>query len=1365
MNKVKNFINKFMIIVAVILAAVSPSHSDVQLPDGKYYLDIDDLKVKVLGGYVSVKRTWYEKQWHFNRAWNNLSIEYSSLDSSVKSIDRNGDVYKKLSSLKTSYTFGNRSKINKTSSGFTWSNNKGRKIEYNNAGVILYFTDRNNIKVSFEYDVDGKRTAVLDHHGNKVINFEYNLDGKVSRAFDGTAREVLYNYVNTDLTEVIDVLGNSWKYIYDSIGYLKKKTTPKNHNTTIEYDANGRVSALLNHNNDKTLYSYNYDKTKKQYFTRVTTPENRVYESWYNSDGTPERSARNGVDITTIIYDGRSQIQTDKSGNKTRLDYDEWDNLISITNPDASFKSFKYENKYFQIIESINERGVKTLFDYDANGNLIRKKEAVGTSVERIIEYVRDQYGYRKELKQLGDTNTTLAVTKYNYDSFGNQISIIDPEGVSVSYTYDVMGNVLTSTNVDNKVWANTYNNAGQILSEKDPLNRLTKYEYDEVSNLIKVTNTDNSITLYSYNENGQLISTTDHLDGKSSTLYDKDGLVTERKDEVGNVGNTSYDAYRRPVFVSVGQEKVADYTYAEDTAGLAGLPSVTTYATHKQEFFYDKNLRLTKVTIKPNTGQSISISNTYDDVGNIVTGVNPLNDSEAYDYDELNRLIRKTNAQNKATEYSYDNRNNRIAYKDANNGIYRFEFNRNDQLTKKIRPLGQATEYFYNVLGQLSKKVDAKGQRIEYIYNEVGNLSTENHYPTLTSTTAIKTIAYSYNAFNNMTGYNDGTTSTVYGYDELQRNINKTVNYGGFSLAHSYTYFPNGLTKTFTDPDSVITTYGYDTENRLRSIQIPGQGNIVVNTYLNALPTKITLPGGVVQQAIYDDLLRPTSIVSKDAASNPVLSLQYEYDLIGRVAAKTSAKGRTVYTYDKLHQLTHVDHPVGQDENYTYDAVGNRLTDISGLTWVYNKNNELQSHNGITYKYDLKGNRSEKNNAGDITNYSYDIDNNLSAVKDTNNALIASYYHDPFAKRLYKELSGQRQYFHYSKEGLNAEYSSIGILIQSYGYNPRGLWTTDPIFTKNQQGYAFYHNDILGTPKLITNITGAVQWQANTTNEFGDIQITTSTVSNPIRLPGQYADNETGLHYNHLRSYDKTTGRYIQVDPAGLSGSRNLYSYAGNNPISYADPHGDWGFLIYVPEALAWAAGIYRGSKLARGLAGLLKAKTPKPAPATPGIPGGGSTPPFPICPPTFTRPPSSADGPSTGKPIPTITGEDSGAGTGGGDEGTADNDAPAPADAAPPAQPPGGGDDNNDGDNDAEGPFRNNREADQKARELGYKKTNYRSHGQPVYRKGNRYITRDVDGHNGGAWKMADSVKNLGSKKSRMGTFTRDLTTKVGG
>jgi len=47
----------------------------------------------------------------------------------------------------------------------------------------------------------------------------------------------------------------------------------------------------------------------------------------------------------------------------------------------------------------------------------------------------------------------------------------------------------------------------------------------------------------------------------------------------------------------------------------------------------------------------------------------------------------------------------------------------------------------------------------------------------------------------------------------------------------------------------------------------------------------------------------------------------------------------------------------------------------------------------------------------------------------------------------------------------------------------------------------------------------------------------------------------------------------------------------------------------------------------------------------------------------------------------------------------------------------------------------------------------------GQAVFTDGKRFITRDLDGHNGGAWKMARSVEGLMSKETRLGTYDAAL------
>jgi RHS repeat-associated protein len=72
---------------------------------------------------------------------------------------------------------------------------------------------------------------------------------------------------------------------------------------------------------------------------------------------------------------------------------------------------------------------------------------------------------------------------------------------------------------------------------------------------------------------------------------------------------------------------------------------------------------------------------------------------------------------------------------------------------------------------------------------------------------------------------------------------------------------------------------------------------------------------------------------------------------------------------------------------------------------------------------------------------------------------------------------------------------------------------------------------------------------------------------------------------------------------------------------------------------------------------------------------------------------------------------------------------------------------------------------EATKAAKALGFERTNYRSHGQPVFTDGKKFISPDVgsgDGsgsHNGGVWKMAKTPEALNSKDTRTGTFDAEL------
>ena len=115
-----------------------------------------------------------------------------------------------------------------------------------------------------------------------------------------------------------------------------------------------------------------------------------------------------------------------------------------------------------------------------------------------------------------------------------------------------------------------------------------------------------------------------------------------------------------------------------------------------------------------------------------------------------------------------------------------------------------------------------------------------------------------------------------------------------------------------------------------------------------------------------------------------------------------------------------------------------------------------------------------------------------------------------------------------------------------------------------------YIHADHLNTPRMITNQTLQVVWRWDQQEPFG-VNVPDENPSGlgafdlPLRLPGQYFDKETNLHYNYFRDYDAGIGRYIQSDPIGLEGGIGTYSYVLGDPLSLVDLLG-----LYTTEELA---------------------------------------------------------------------------------------------------------------------------------------------------------------------------------------------------
>jgi RHS repeat-associated protein len=277
---------------------------------------------------------------------------------------------------------------------------------------------------------------------------------------------------------------------------------------------------------------------------------------------------------------------------------------------------------------------------------------------------------------------------------------------------------------------------------------------------------------------------------------------------------------------------------------------------------------------------------------------------------------------------------------------------------------------------------------------------------------------------------------------------------------------------------------------------------------------------------------------------------------MTGNIEQKATLDETYEYAYDLLQRLTEAKSE-DETEGWEYDPNGNRTSDnLNPGDWGYDLNDRLLESPNVSYGYDKAGHTVSKTEDGVTTSYVYNAEGRLSRIEDASGTVIAEYSYDPLGRRFKKVTQSETLYFYYADEGLVGEFDATGASVRQYGYVPDSTWTTDPLYQKTSQGYAYYQNDHLGMSRGLIRKTGSKVWKGEY-RAFGELKSESGTWGNRLRFPGQYYDEETGNYYNYFRDYDPTTGRYLQSDPTGLAGGINAYVYVGSNPFKYIDPFG----------------------------------------------------------------------------------------------------------------------------------------------------------------------------------------------------------------
>lgn len=889
----------------------------------------------------------------------------------------------------------------------------------------------------------------------------------------------------------------------------------------------------------------------------------------------------------------KTKIITNSFNNKTTYEYDQWKNKVKTTYADGTSISRTWHDKYKLPLTETNEKGIVTAYDYDAKGNLLTLTEAKGTTDERITRYTYDEYGQLKT-KTTGESaanNTALATTHYDYDQYGNITKVTDPEGDITTYSdYDALGNAKIVTDGRSNLlpvneqytWKNTYDNAGNALTRHDPYGKGETYTYNKIGHLESITSASGSKVTLTTNANGQPLTMTDDNGKITKIEYDKAGRLTFTTDANGNKTQTIYDVQGRLLRTVDGEGNTTQLNYSEHL-----LRSIQ-YPTYKEVFEYDNRNRVKQTTQQANNRNYLR-KRGYDLSGSLTTSTDAQIQETVYGYDALNRVKTITDAEGGVTEFAYDARDNLLQVKDPEGRLTIYTYDKIDRQLSETKDGDENTNkqrrYGYDQNNNLTRSINPAQEKMTYEFDQANRLVKTKIYANKDHNHPIKVISYSFNENNHLTGWNqqasetlpEGVTPTAdvislsetYSYNNLELLESVAVNFGAFTKTYSYTYYPNGLKKTYTNPENITYTYYYNKNNQLMAVHIPGEGQISWAEFSWMVPQTLLLPGGQKISLKYDDFQQMEERVLRKADNTELAKAVYEYDLEQNIKKIEKGEGIFNYNYDSLHRLTTADSPEGyaaNDETFDYDGVGNRVSRTengASESQNYNQKNQLQAIDSsdntkdVTYTYNANGHTETQTKNGVVTEYIYNHEERLIAVKRDGNT-VADYAYNPHGQRVKKSASGITTWYFYNENGLAAEYSSSGQLLKEYHFHPQKTWMTDPLFQRTIAGELYYyHNDHLGTPQQMVDATGNIVWSAQYA-AFGKTHVIVNIVENNLRFPGQYFDEETGLHQNYFRDYDIENGRYLQQDPLGIASSINYYAYAYQNPLSFTDPTGE---------------------------------------------------------------------------------------------------------------------------------------------------------------------------------------------------------------
>jgi RHS repeat-associated protein len=468
------------------------------------------------------------------------------------------------------------------------------------------------------------------------------------------------------------------------------------------------------------------------------------------------------------------------------------------------------------------------------------------------------------------------------YDAAGRRTSATDAAGQKTSYNYDAVGNVVSMQHPDGQVYSFEYDADSRRIKTIYPDGTFELLTYDFASRTTSKTDQAGRITRFNYDACGRLQSVVDALGQLTSYTYDTLGNRISQSDPNGHVTRWEYDAFRRVTKRTLPLGMFETFVY--DPAG--NLTRKTDFNGKTTSYTYDADDRLLSKTYPDFS----SVEFTYRPGGQRATMIDSRGVT-SYLYDAIDRVTQVIQPDGTAISYTYDAADNRTSIT-VPSGMTRFAYDAVDRLTNVTEPNGAVTSYSYDTVGNLVHMSFPNNTQSDHTYDSLNRLiAVENKRA---DNTLLSGFTYSLGpAGNRLQANEQGGRTVSYAYDALYRLTGETfTDPARGNRAISYTYDAAGNRLVKNDSATGVTTYVYDTNDRLlsengRSYSYDANGNLLAQ------------PDGTTYQ--YDAENRLIQ------AQTPAGSVQYAYDADGVRVQSLAAGAATNYLVDKNRRYAQV--------------------------------------------------------------------------------------------------------------------------------------------------------------------------------------------------------------------------------------------------------------------------------------------------------------------------------------------------------------------------------------------------------------------------------------------------------------------------